>query len=349
MHSSNPNIPLVTVILPVYNAEPYLAETIGSILNQTLSNFELIIIDDCSLDGSLAIAQRFAAKDNRIIIVTNERNQGRAHADNLGHSLARAIYIAKMDADDIALPHRLQAQFDFLESNPSIGLTSSYLQAFGDTSTVYKYPILADEVRGFLLFNMPVGNPGVFFRRELLTRFDLNYDESILDTFGEDYEWVARVAVVTNIQNIPKILLRYRTFPAAYKADVHARRTSKANLIREKILKQAGFEFSPRELLIHNVVAHYPFVLNNISLSEVHAWLKSLAFQNERLHYTTTIALHRVLAERWFWICYHNLDRTINSYQIFYKATLAHSFKPNIKLKLKFWLKSNVLRRLRNT
>lgn len=340
-------MPLVTVLLPVYNAGPYLAETIESILAQTLTDFEFIIIDDCSTDDSLAVAQRYAAQDSRVRVLANEHNRGRAYADNRGHALARGRYIAKMDADDIAVPHRLQTQADFLAATPQIGVTSSYLQAFGASDALYKYPLLPDEIRSFLLFNMPVGNPGVFFRRELLTQFDLDYDEAILDTFGEDYEWVARVARVTAIQNLPEVLLRYRTFPAAHKADVHARRTAKANLIREKLLQQAGFQFSPRELHVHNTIAHYPFVLADITLPEVHAWLLSLAAQNEHLRYAAPAALRQVLAERWFWTCYHNPDRTTNSYRAFYRAPLAQNFVPTTKLRAKFWLKNTIVRRLR--
>jgi hypothetical protein len=254
-----------------------------------------------------------------------------------------------MDADDIALPHRLQTQANFLAANHQIGLTSSYLQAFGASDILYEYPLLPDEIRSFLLFNMPVGNPGVFFRRELLAKFRLDYDESILDTFGEDYEWVARVARVAAIQNLPEVLLRYRTFPAAHKADAHARRTAKANLIREKLLQQAGFQFSPRELHIHNAIAHYPFVLADITLPEVHTWLLSLAAQNEHLYYAAPVALRRVLAERWFWTCYHSSDQTTNSYRAFYREALAHDFAPATKLRAKFWLKNTVLRHLRRT
>jgi glycosyltransferase involved in cell wall biosynthesis len=349
MPSSSSATPLVTVLLPVYNAGPYLAETIESILAQTLTDFEFIIIDDCSTDDSLAVAQRYVAQDARVTVLANDRNRGRAHADNRGHALARGRYIAKMDADDIALPHRLQRQADFLTATPQVGLISSYLQAFGASDVLYQYPLLPDEVRSFLLFNMPVGNPAVFFRQELLTQFSLDYDESILDTFGEDYEWVARVARVTAIQNLPEVLLRYRTFPAAHKADVHARRTAKANLIREKLLQQAGFTFSPRELRIHNIVAHYPFVLGDITLAEVHSWLLSLAAQNEHLHYAAPAALRQVLAERWFWTCYHNPDRATNSYRAFRRAALSRDFTPDTKLRAKFWLKNNVLRRLRRS
>ena len=334
--------------MPVFNAGPYLGEAIESILKQTLIEFELFIIDDCSVDDSLAIARQYEAQDERITVLVNDHNRGRAYSDNRGHALARGLYIAKMDADDVALPHRLQAQFDFLESHPAVSLTSSFLETFGYTRTRYKYPVIPDEVRGFLLFNMPVGNPTVFFRRELITEYNLHYDEQIKDTFGEDYEWVARVAYVAVIENQPEILLRYRTFSSAHKADVHALRTAKANLIRERILERAGFQVSVRELHVHNTIAHYPFSLGDISLVEVHTWLLNLASQNKYLRFVDPNAMRRVLAERWFWTCYHNPDRTLDNYREFKQRGLARDYEPAVMLKFKMWLKSKILRHLRN-
>lgn len=345
-HNSPP--PLVSVIIPVFNAGSYLAEAIESILNQTLADFELFIIDDCSSDDSVAVARRYEIQDERVTVLVNERNRGRAHSDNRGHALARGRYIAKMDADDVALPHRLQTQFDFLEGRSKVALTSGFLETFGATRTVYEYPLSADEVRSFLLFNMPVGNPTVFFRRVLITDHHLHYDEQIQDTFGEDYEWIARVAQVATIENQPHVLLRYRTFPAAHKADVHARRTAKASLIRMRVLERAGFEASARELHIHNTIAHYPFALGDIDLAEVHEWLAKLAAQNEQLHFATPDALRKVLAERWFWTCYHNPNHHVDSYREFGRWDLARGYAPTAKLKLKFWLKNKVLRRFKN-
>jgi glycosyltransferase involved in cell wall biosynthesis len=346
MSTTNPATaaaPLVSVILPVYNAGPYLAEAIESILNQTLRELELIIIDDLSTDDSLAVARRYQAQEpQRVQVLASPVN--RSYADNRGHELARGRYIAKMDADDIALPQRLQVQADFLDAHPEVDLTSSFLEAFGASATVYEYPVSADEVRAFLLFNMPVGNPTVFFRRSLLTEKGLRYDEDILDTFGEDYEFIGRVAQVATIVNQPQVLLRYRTFPAAHKADVHARRTAKSSQIRERLLRQAGFAFSARELHVHNTIAHYPFELGDITLPEAHAWLESLARQNESLGYTAPDALRKVLAARWFWTCYHNPDPRTDNYRAYFGQALAADYQPAAKLRLKFWLKNKVLR-----
>lgn len=338
--STDAATPLVSVVLPIYNAGPYLAEAIESILKQTLRDLELLLIDDCSTDDSLAVARRYEAADPRVRVLASPVNRGRSAMDNWGQDQARAEYIAKMDADDIALPHRLQTQYEFLESQPQVALTSSYLQTFGHINTVFTYPVAAEEVRSFLLFNMPLGNPTAFFRRSLILKEGLRYDEEIKETFGEDYEWVARVVQVATVVNQPQVLLHYRTFPASVKADFHAKRTAKSNQIRERVLRQAGFTFSARELHVHNTIAHYPFVLGDITLAEAHAWLLKIEAQNAQLAYAAPAAMRAVVAERWFWTCYHNPDRQTDNYRAYYRHALSRHHRPPASLRLRFWLKN---------
>ncbi|RZK45252.1 MAG: glycosyltransferase family 2 protein [Hymenobacter sp.] len=338
------SLPLVSVVLPVYNAGPYLGEAIESILSQTLRELELLVVDDCSTDDSLAVARRYEATDSRVRVLASSENLGRSFVDNWGQDQARAPYIAKMDADDVALPHRLQTQYDFLEGHPEVDLTSSWLQTFGTSRTVFSYPAGAEEIRSFLLFNMPVGNPTVFFRRSLITEKGLRYDEEIKETFGEDYEWVARVIQVARIVNQPEVLLNYRTFPPSIKADFHAKRTSKSNQIRERVLQQAGFAFNARQLHVHNTIAHYPFVLGDITLAEAHDWLLELDAQNHQLTYAESAAMRRVLAERWFWTCYHNPDQQVDNYAAFWSHELSQAHQVGYELNFKFWLKNKIIR-----
>ncbi|TGE23229.1 glycosyltransferase family 2 protein [Hymenobacter metallicola] len=335
--------PLVSVIIPVFNAGEYLRPAIDSILQQTLQDFELIIVDDCSRDESLAIARSYAA-DPRVRVLANEQNRGRSFTDNYGAEYARGKYIAKMDADDIALPHRLQTQVDFLEANPSVGLTSSFMKCFGESDIVYEYPLSADAVRSFLLFNMPVANPTAFFRRSLLHEHGLRYDDTIQDTFGEDYEFIARVAQVVDIVNQPEILLHYRTLPQTLKADVHARRNAKSNQIRERQLRVFGIPFTERELHVHNTISYFPFNLGDIQLEEVHTWLWKIQAYNEKRGYADPAAMLRCVAERWFLTCYLNPDKKTNSLREYRRQALAKHYRPATKLQGKFLLKSYVLR-----
>ncbi|GAA3951402.1 glycosyltransferase family 2 protein [Hymenobacter algoricola] len=335
--------PLVSVILPVYNAGEYLRPAIDSILSQTLQDFELIIVDDCSPDGSLAVARTYEA-DPRVRVLANKQNRGRSFTDNYGAEFARGRYIAKMDADDVARPQRLQRQVEFLEQNPTVGLTSSFMQCFGESDIVYTYPVSADAVRCFMLFNMPVANPTVFFRHALLTEHGLRYDDTILDTFGEDYEFIARAAEVVAIVNQPEILLNYRTLPQTIKGDVHARRNAKSNQIRERLLRRFGIPFTERELLVHNTISYVPFTLGNITLPEVHAWLWKIKDYNAQTGYADPAVMLGCVAERWFLTCYLNPDNATNSFREYRRQPLAGHYKLTTKLQAKFLLKSYVLR-----
>ncbi|MCC2547908.1 glycosyltransferase [Hymenobacter sp. BT175] len=342
---SDRSAPLVSVILPIYNAGEYLRPAIESILSQTFQDFELILVDDFSKDDSLSVARSFAA-DPRVTVLANDRNRGRSFTDNYGAEHARGRYIAKMDADDIALPHRLQAQVDFLEQNPTVGLTSSFMKCFGESDIVYEYPVSADAVRSFLLFNMPVANPTAFFRRSLLTEHGLRYDDTIQDTFGEDYEFIARAAQVVDIVNQPEILLHYRTLPQTVKADVHARRNAKSNQIRERLLGVFGIPFTERELHVHNTISYYPFTLGDITLAEVHAWLWKIHIYNQERRYADPAAMLSAVAERWFLTCYLNPDKKTNSLREYRRQPLARHYQAPAKLQAKFLLKSYVLRHI---
>src|SRR5438270_280343 len=114
------NIPKISVIMPAYNAQKYISQAIESILNQTFKDFELIIIDDASQDNTAKIIGDFARKDNRIIYLRNKENLKLSKALNLGIKKAQGKYIARMDADDISLPDRLDKQFSFMEKHQEI-------------------------------------------------------------------------------------------------------------------------------------------------------------------------------------------------------------------------------------
>ena len=114
-------MPLVSVIMPVYNGEKYLAEAIDSILVQTFTDFELLIVDDGSQDNSAEIIRSYVKRDSRIRFFQQEQNEGSANARNRGIANAKGEFIAAMDCDDVSLPERLQKQVDFLESHPEIG------------------------------------------------------------------------------------------------------------------------------------------------------------------------------------------------------------------------------------
>ncbi|TGE28274.1 glycosyltransferase family 2 protein [Hymenobacter metallicola] len=328
--------PMVSVIMPVYNGGHFLRPAIESVLHQTFTDFELLIVDDCSSDGSRAVAQTYAA-DPRVRVFGMPENKGRAFCDNYAAQLARGRYIAKMDADDIALPQRLQTQVAFLEQHPEVDLTGSFLQCIGESRLVYEYPVSTDQIRSAVLFDMPVGNPSVFFRRSILREHGLSYDESLAQT--EDYDFISRAAQKVTMVNQPEVLVQYRTQAAPVKAKILAARLAQANRIRERLLRDINIPFTRRELRVHNTVCSYPFRLGNLSLEEVHTWLWKLYVHTQvstSLHSATML---KCIAERWFLTCYNNCSSSVRGLQTFYNFPLSREYPLGAKLRLKFWVK----------
>lgn len=128
-------MPLVSVVMAVYNGEKFVAEAIESILQQTLTDLELLIVDDGSTDGTLEIVQDYAARDDRIRVFAHPENRGQPSALNTAIAHAAGKYITLMDSDDVSLPQRLEKQADFLEAHPEIGAVGLSLQVVHEDLT----------------------------------------------------------------------------------------------------------------------------------------------------------------------------------------------------------------------
>ena len=208
--------PKVTVLMPVYNGEPYLREAIDSILNQTFTDFELIILDDCSKDGSVELIKTYT--DERIRLVANPINQGLRFILNQGGKLARAEYIARMDCDDISLPQRLAKQVEYLDRHPEIaivGAQSIYIDTEGkivDSQNMFRCAADSSSIRWTASYECPFVHPLVMFRKQILWGELGGYDETAV--YAEDYELWLRI-LSNNYQgvNLTEVLLKYRINP----------------------------------------------------------------------------------------------------------------------------------------
>lgn len=195
---------LISVILPVYNGALYIEESVASILNQTITNFELLIIDDCSTDNTLSILQEI--KDDRIKIITKEKNSGLIHSLNLGFKLAQGKYIARMDGDDISVKNRFEKQLDILENNPNIKVCGCWLQRFGNSNKTIKHKEHHNEIVARLLLNCSMNMGAVMIKQEIFAKY--SFDENKIHV--EDYDFWARVAWSGNFYNIQEVLYFYR-------------------------------------------------------------------------------------------------------------------------------------------
>ncbi len=160
-------MPAVSVVMPVYNTAEYVAEAVDSILKQTLSDLELIIIDDGSTDASPAILDQIQKADERVHVI-HQQNQGIVGALNRGLKLAGGEYIARMDGDDISLPDRLAVQVAFMDRHPNVGICGTACRLFGDTSGLSWTTTDPDEIASRLIFWPCMSHPTVMMRRDLV-------------------------------------------------------------------------------------------------------------------------------------------------------------------------------------
>lgn len=202
--------PKVSVIMGVYNDEPYLQEAVKSILNQTYYNFEFIIINDCSTDNSKEIIDYYLRQDERIVYLENKKNIGLSASLNRGINIAKGKYIARVDADDISFPERLAKQVEFLEENEDIYVLGTASLSIDEKSAILglsKFPADPGFIKKNLIKKNLFYHPSVMIRKEYFEKVGL-YDESI--RYAQDYELWLRGVNLFNYANLEEPLIKYR-------------------------------------------------------------------------------------------------------------------------------------------
>jgi glycosyltransferase involved in cell wall biosynthesis len=198
--------PLLSVILPVYNAQDFINETIKSVLDQSFKDFELIIIDDGSTDNSENIILSF--QDSRIKFFKNVKNLKLIETLNLGITNSKGKYIARIDADDIAYVDRFKVQIDFLELNPDYGLVGTFVKEFGDSDKEIIYPSEDHDIRYSMIFYNPFVHSSIMIRKSVLIENSLSFHKEMIHV--EDYDLWIRILKYTKGKNIPLVLVKYR-------------------------------------------------------------------------------------------------------------------------------------------
>ena len=200
--------PLVTVLLPAYNAEKYLAEAIESILSQTFRDIEFLIINDGSTDNSESIIKQY--DDPRIRYIKNEHNLKLVATLNKGVKLAKGKYIVRMDADDISHHDRIKKQVEYMERHPDIGVCGSFLYVFGDGIKPHlsMRPKANEYIKASLLTANPIGHPNVIIRKSVMTSQNIYYSDDYYRM--EDWGLWVSLMNVCNFHNIQEVLLDYR-------------------------------------------------------------------------------------------------------------------------------------------
>jgi glycosyltransferase involved in cell wall biosynthesis len=197
--------PLVTVIMPVYQAEAHITPSLNSIVKQSYSNLEIYLIDDASTDQTLNLVAQ--VNDSRIRIIKKEKNTGYTDSLNMGMKLANGKYIARMDADDVAHPERIAKQVAYMEANLECVVCGCNVKLIPN-QRIHKYPSTNNEILEELFFTNAFAHPSVMLRKSIIDRYQIQYDKTYEPT--EDYELWSRLAQLGTLHNLNEILLDYR-------------------------------------------------------------------------------------------------------------------------------------------
>lgn len=203
--------PLVSVMMPVYNSEDFLQESIDSILNQTYENFEFIIVDDHSTDSSWEIIKNYEEKENKIKAIRNKKNLNIPKTRNKALKLANGKYYAVQDSDDVSHSDRLRKQVKFLEDKEEYGIVGCHLEVINSLSKKIGfrgYPTSYEEIKKVITRYNPIPQPGVMMRAEIIENDIGYYNEKY--TRCQDYDLWLRIAENYKISNLDEALVQYR-------------------------------------------------------------------------------------------------------------------------------------------
>lgn len=319
--------PKVTVMMPVYNGEKYIAEAIKSLLVQTFEDFELLIMNDGSTDGTVRIIKSF--DDQRIRLIENGKNLGTILTRNKGLKECRGEYIAMLDSDDLAKPTRLKKQVDFLDKHPDFGIIGSWVDLINSQSkplgSNWKNNFAPEEIPIFLLFHTCFSMSAVMVRKSAVPV------EGFIEGYipAEDYEIWIRITNKWKSYNLPEILTTYR---------IHANSLSKTqselqNTVVNKIVKSQLLKLSinpsEKELILHRTNDTYRG--NDIKkfILERDGWLFRLRETNERLNIYNKKIFNRVIGSMWLKSCKSNTAPGLWTWNRFWMSPLCQEI--NVK------------------
>jgi glycosyltransferase involved in cell wall biosynthesis len=288
------NLPLITVLMPVYNGATYLNDAIDSILKQTFSDFEFLIIDDCSTDQSIDLIKAY--NDPRIKLIVNKKNMGQSNTLNKGLSLAMGEYIARMDQDDISMPVRLKKQMEFMDECPNIGVCGSWIQHFGKYDYLTPLELDDDSIKIKLLTNQNLAHSSVMIRKSTLVKYQLNYDPTF--TVAMDYDLWVRMFEYCSFANLPEPLLKYRTHKNQKSKIISGISYSEMIRVLALLLEKMDFRFNRYDLSMHYKIVTGTS-LDSLNKYKVFKYLIRLRSQNRHKEMFDSGAFNKFIRLNW--------------------------------------------------
>jgi glycosyltransferase involved in cell wall biosynthesis len=329
--------PLVTVLLPVYNAEKYLPEAIESILNQTFQDFELLIINDGSTDGSLRIIKSYT--DLRIRVLNLEQNVGLVKALNIGLSEVHSEYIIRTDADDINLPNRFEVQLAFMQQNKDVGVCGSWFDTIGkqgEKKGGTRYKPSDEAIRFKHLYQINLSHGTAILRTSVLKENSIYYSSHF--KHAEDYDIFDRIGMVAKLANIQQTLYVVRLHDTnVSKTFGHVQKDNSLGVKRRIFTRLGVTDITDEEIEIYQELQHQNYKPLADRQKEVLVLLSKMFESNEKTLVFKREFFRVHLASLWFHYCNAITDE--NSWDLYHSAKFIASSDLRLFEKVKFRIK----------
>jgi len=275
MKHTNKN-PLVSVIMPVFNSASFLASAIDSILFQTYTNFELIIVDDASTDKSRQIISQYANKDKRIKAIKNKINLGVSLSTNIGISQAKGQFIAKMDSDDISLPTRLEKQVKYLQKHTQTIAVGGQCIVISELNQIIgnkNFPLSSQLTKDMLFWAVPIQQPTIMINTYLLPKNFTWYSKS--KSSAEDVDLMFRLLKFGKLENIKDYVLFYRHRPNSL-SHINPKLTFKLTLQSRLNAIKNGFTPNLKAIFLNIAQILIISILPNTSINQLWTLIRGI-------------------------------------------------------------------------
>lgn len=306
-------MPKISVIMSVKDAEQYIEHAVRGILRQTYRNFEFLITDDGSGDGTWKKLEAFAQTDDRIRLYRNEHSIGLPASLNALIDNAHGEYIARMDGDDMVMEDRFAMQLEVLDSGHA-DFCGTWHSAFGDQrEAVVKFPVENEQIKTHLLFNNAISHPTVMLRSSLLE----TERYAVTGEYPEDYGLWQRISLRCRMYNIPRVLLRYRRHSGQSVAKRSRDQIEGSAELAVRYLDMRGIPASLEEKQVHARIRHRdpPETWDEVASTE--AWLLKLVE-----HFRGRPLAQRAVAEQWYRYCLKSASKGVRAYRFFCRSPL---------------------------
>ncbi len=295
--------PKVSVVMAVHNGQEHLPAALDSLWQQSLADFELLVVDDGSTDDTARILAD--CTDSRLRVLTHPAQQGLAASLNAGLQQAVGDYVARMDHDDVCLPRRLELQARFLDKHPDIDILGSWARTLGlEKEQVWAYPTEDADIRSELIFNPVLVHSSVMLRRSRFGRDGWQYDQRLAR--AQDYDLWVRAAAELRFANLDEVLLLYRLHPNQVGQQFGHEQQEIAQKIRVNLLQRLGLSPNQAEIELHHAISHWQYPQGRAGLEQLEDWFLTLRSANRASGVFPAAAFDGALERRWWAACRAN-------------------------------------------